>query len=75
MLQKIATALFVMIQCFFAACALIVVSEIKIPSFHVVGIATFLVAYYTLGAAARKIFDVWVSFCRGPYDGKGMMDL
>lgn len=73
--QKIATVLFVAIQCTFVICAIIVVSEIKIPSFHVVGIATFLVAYYTLGAAARKLFDVYIASCRKPYDGKGAMDL
>jgi len=55
--QKIATVLFVAIQCTFVICAIIVVSEIKIlSSFHVVGIATFMVAYYTLGSASRKIF-------------------
>lgn len=73
--QKIATVAFVMVQCIFIVCALVVIREVKIPSFHVVGAATFLVAYYTLGAAAKKLFDVWVSFCRKPYDGKGMMDL
>lgn len=75
MLQKVATVLFVVIQCIFIACALVVIREVKIPSFHVVGIATFMVAYYTLGASARKLFDVWVSFCRKPYYGKGMLDL
>lgn len=73
--QKIATVLFVAIQCTFVICAIIVVSEIKIPSFHVVGIATFMVAYYTLGSASRKIFDVWVSFCRRSSDGKRALDL
>lgn len=74
MLQKIATILFVVIQVLFIACALIVVSESEMPT-GVVGAATFLVAYYVLGSASRKIFDVWVSFCRRPSDGKGMMDI
>ena len=73
--QKIATVLFVAIQCTFVICAIIVVSEIKIPSFNVVGIAAFMVAYYTLGSASRKIFDVWVSFCRRSSDGKRALDL
>lgn len=73
--QKIATVLFVVIQCIFIVCALVVIREVKIPSFHVVGIATFLVAYYTLGAAARKLFDVYISACRKSYGKKGMMDL
>ena len=69
--QKIATVLFVAIQCTFVICAIIVVSEIKIPSPNVVSMATFMVAYYALGSAARKIFDVW-GFCRKPSDRKGM---
>lgn len=74
-MQKVATVLFVVIQCIFIACALVVIREVKIPSFHVVGIATFMVAYYALGSATRKVFDVWVSFCRRSSDGKRALDL
>lgn len=72
--KKVATVLFVVVQCAFIACALLVVSESETPT-NVVGVATFLVAYYTLGASARKLFDVWVSFCRRSSDGKRALDL
>ena len=74
MLQKIATIIFVVIQCAFVVCALVVVSESEVPT-TLVGVSTFMVAYYTLGASARKLFDVWVSFCRRSSDGKRALDL
>ena len=72
--QKIATILFVMIQCIFIACALLVVSESEVPT-TLGGVSTFMVAYYTLGASARKLFDVYIASCRKSYSKKGMMDL
>ena len=74
MLQKAATVLFVVVQCAFIACALVVVSESETPT-TLVGVSTFMVAYYTLGASARKLFDVYVASCRKSYSKKGMMDL
>lgn len=72
MLQKVATVLFVVIQVLFIACALIVVTaESFVAPTTLVGAATFMVAYYALGSATRKIFDVW-GFCRKPSDRKGM---
>ena len=72
--QKIATVLFVVIQLAFIACALVVVSA-EMPT-GVVGTATFLVAYYTLGASARKLFDVYISSCRKSYNKKeGVINL
>ncbi len=74
--QKIATGLFIVIQLAFIACALVVVSS---PSpatpTTLVGAATFLVAYYTLGASSWRLLNV--IFCRqkNPDDRKGMMDL
>lgn len=75
MLQKIATVLFIAIQVLFIACALIVAAESSAAPTTLVGAATFLVAYYTLGASARKLFDVYIASCRKPSDGKGVMDL
>lgn len=75
MLQKVATALYIAIQCLFIACALIVVTaESSVAPTTLVGAATFMVAYYALGSALRKIFDVWMTYCRRA-PGKGMMDL
>lgn len=70
MLQKVATVLFVVVQCAFIACALLVVSESETPT-NIIDIATFLVAYYTLGSSARKIFDVYIASCRKSYSKKG----
>lgn len=73
MLQKIATILFVMIQCIFILCALVVIIwGIKIPSQSTA--CVFVVTCYALGSASRKIFDVWLACCRRT-PGKGMMDL
>ena len=76
MLQKVATVLFVLLQCFFIACALIVAVESFPATTTLVGTATPAVAYYTLGASARKLFDVYIaSSCQKTPDRKGMMDL
>lgn len=74
--QKVVTTIYVIIQCAFILCALVVVSS---PSpatpTTLVGAATFLVAYYTLGASSWRLLNV--IFCRqkNPDDRKGMMDL
>ena len=74
--QKIATGAFAMVQCFFIACALIVAVESFPATTTLVGTATPAVAYYTLGASARKLFDVYIaSSCQKTPDRKGMMDL
>lgn len=74
--QKIATGLFVVIQLLFFAAGLTVLKKYQVDApLTVDRMATIVVVFYTLGSASRKIFDVWVSFCRGPYDGKGVLDL
>ena len=74
--QKIATMFYVMIQLLFFAAGLTVLKKYQADdlqaSLTVDRAATIVVVFYTLGSASRKIFDVWVSFCRGPHDGKGM---
>lgn len=76
MLQKVATVLFIAIQVLFIACALIVAVESFPATTTLVGTATPAVAYYTLGASARKLFDVYIaSSCQKTPDRKGMMDL
>ncbi len=74
MLEKITTVLFVIIQCVFIMCALTVISMSETPK-ALVGIATFLVAYYTLGSSARKIFDVYISSCQNSSGKKRILDL
>lgn len=74
MMEKVATVLFVVFQCFFIACALIVAVESCLATTTLVGAATVVVVFYTLGSASRKIFDVWLACCRRT-PGKGMMDL
>lgn len=73
MLQKVATVLYITIQFAFIACALVVVSESESEMPSVVGVATFMVAYYTLGTSSWRILNV--IFCQKTPDRKGMMDL
>jgi len=70
--KKVATVLFVVVQCAFIACALLVVSESETPT-NVVGVATFSVAYYTLVSSSWKILNV--VFCQDAPDKKGVLDL
>lgn len=63
--QKIATTFYVVIQCFFAACAVAVISGSSW--------AVFMVAYYTLSVSSWKIINV--VFCQKNPDKKGVLDL
>lgn len=73
MLQKIATVLYIAIQCFFAACAVAVISRSS-SSMTFSSAATFLVAYYVLGASSWRILGV-IFLSKDPRDKKGALDL
>lgn len=72
MVKKIATVVFVLIQLAFIACALVVVSESQSQT-TLVDVATFSVAYYTLGSSSWRILNV--VFCQKNPDKKGVLDL
>lgn len=65
MLQKFATALYVAIQCFFAVCAVAVISGSSW--------AIFMVAYYTLSVSSWRLLNT--VFCQKTPDKKGVLDL
>lgn len=73
MIQKIATVVFVLIQLAFIACALVVVSESSVASTTLVGIATLMVAYYTLSVSSWRLLNT--IFCQKTPDKKGVLDL
>lgn len=70
--QKVVTAIYIIIQCAFILCALVVVSSLSptTPT-TLVGAATFLVAYYTLGASSWRLISVYIASCRKSYSKKG----
>lgn len=73
-LRKFVTVFFVIIQCALIVCALVVVSESETPT-NIVDIATFLVAYYALGASSWRLLGVIFSYHQKTPDGKGVLDL
>lgn len=75
MLQKVATVLFVMIQCFFVVCALHILSSGVMQTTAGRGrIAIFAVVFYTLSSAGYKLAELLYTTRRNP-DGKGVLDL